>query len=157
MKTYYRAHRATQQGFTLIELMIVVAIIGILAAVAIPAYQDYTVRAKITEGMSLASAAKIGVTEAFNNGTALANVTPALAGIDTTDTNYATDNVASMTIVGGEIRVVFNEANVTQLAAATNTLAFAPTEQASGVLTWDCTAGGSSTTIPPNFLPAECR
>ena len=59
--------RSIQKGFTLIELMIVVAIIGILAAVALPAYQDYTVRAKITEGLSLASGLKTAVTEAFNN------------------------------------------------------------------------------------------
>ena len=60
--------RTMQQGFTLIELMIVVAIIGILAAVALPAYQDYTKRAKVTEGLSLASAAKLAVAENAANG-----------------------------------------------------------------------------------------
>jgi type IV pilus assembly protein PilA len=58
--------KAVHKGFTLIELMIVVAIIGILAAIAIPAYQDYTVRSKITEGLGLASSAKVAVTEGFN-------------------------------------------------------------------------------------------
>ncbi|MCP5459180.1 MAG: pilin [Gammaproteobacteria bacterium] len=62
--------KKTQQGFTLIELMIVVAIIGILAAIAIPAYQDYTVRSRITEGLNLASSAKVAVSESFlDNGT----------------------------------------------------------------------------------------
>ncbi|HQU14876.1 MAG TPA: prepilin-type N-terminal cleavage/methylation domain-containing protein, partial [Gammaproteobacteria bacterium] len=59
--------KRTQQGFTLIELMIVVAIIGILAAIAIPAYQDYTVRAKVTEGLNLADAAKTAVAETFQS------------------------------------------------------------------------------------------
>src|SRR5258707_706632 len=60
--------RRIQEGFTLIELMIVVAIVGILAAIAIPAYQDYTVRAKVTEGLSLANAAKILVEDTFTSG-----------------------------------------------------------------------------------------
>ena len=70
--------KKVQQGFTLIELMIVVAIIGILAAIAIPAYQDYTIRAQVTEGMNLAAAAKAAVSESFTNkGVAPANRTAA--------------------------------------------------------------------------------
>lgn len=79
--------RSMQQGFTLIELMIVVAIIGILAAVALPAYQDYTVRAKVTEGLTLASSAKTAISENAANGSAFAsgwtapNATDSVAGI----------------------------------------------------------------------------
>src|ERR1700722_10119564 len=79
--------KSLHKGFTLIELMIVVAIIGILAAIAIPAYQDYTVRSKVTEGLNLAGAAKTTVAEAFEaNG--LAGVTAAAGGWSSTPTKY---------------------------------------------------------------------
>lgn len=97
-----RSLQMAQKGFTLIELMIVVAIIGILAAVALPAYQDYTVRARVSEGIVLASAAKLAVTENSANGKAFAGSwTPPLA----------TDNVDSIAI---------NAANGTITVAYTN-------------------------------------
>jgi type IV pilus assembly protein PilA len=82
--------KKVQQGFTLIELMIVVAIIGILAAIAIPAYQDYTVRAKVTEGLNLADSAKTSVAEGFQSNGAngvIAAASSWLAGF--TPTNYS--------------------------------------------------------------------
>jgi type IV pilus assembly protein PilA len=81
--------KKVQQGFTLIELMIVVAIIGILAAIAIPAYQDYTIRAKVTEGIGLADAAKTAVAEAYQSGD-MAGVTALAASWVPTPTKYVT-------------------------------------------------------------------
>jgi type IV pilus assembly protein PilA len=106
-----------QQGFTLIELMIVVAIIGILAAIAIPAYQDYTVRAKVTEGLNLADSAKTSVAEGFqSNG--LNGITAAasswLAGF--TPTKYVSGIV--ITAANGEITVTYSAATA-QLSAKT--------------------------------------
>ena len=97
--------KAIQKGFTLIELMIVVAIIGILAAIALPAYQDYTVRAKVSEGLVLAEAAKLAVAETQQaNGILAAN--NAAAGYTFTATKYVT----GITIANGVITVTYNTA-----------------------------------------------
>lgn len=138
-----------QQGFTLIELMIVVAIIGILAAVAIPAYQDYTVRAKVTEGLVLASAAKTTVSENAANGTAFNTGWTAPA---------ATDNVASVAVDGtsGLITVTYTAAagNGTIILNPTaNGAALANGTIPSGAIAWACTGG----TELDKYRPANCR
>ena len=129
--------RSLQKGFTLIELMIVVAIIGILAAVALPAYQDYTTRAKVTEGISLTGAAKAAVTEnaqnaqPFASGWIVGGGVPT-AGLDTngTATDPLSRNVESISINGtnGQIIVTYNAAlNGTGAATAVvSTLAISP-------------------------------
>ena len=141
-----------QQGFTLIELMIVVAIVGILAAIAIPAYQDYTVRARVTEGMSLASAAKVTVAENAMSGTAFS------AGWTTPS---ATDNVSNVAIASsnGVITITYTS------TAGGGTLTLTPTAGSSTALVantvptdaiqWDCGAG--SDTLSARYRPANCR
>lgn len=138
-----------QQGFTLIELMIVVAIIGILAAVALPAYQDYTVRAKITEAIGMASAAKTSASEhVIARGTWPANNT--VAGYES-PSNLGV--VGSIVIAGTQIRVTLSTAASAGLgAAAGTTFLMTGTNQGTNVA-WTCRPG----TIDAKYLPSSCR
>ncbi len=133
-----------QKGFTLIELMIVVAIVGILAAIAIPAYQDYTIRARVTEGLSLANAAKMAVTETAITNNAIP-ATQAATGYTSPD---ATANVASIAITAATAAIV-----VTYTAAAGNqVITLTPTFSAnSRDVIWTCTS------TVPKYAPANCR
>lgn len=136
-----------QQGFTLIELMIVVAIIGILAAIAIPAYQDYTIRAQVSEGMNLAAAAKANVALDFlNEGAAPVNRTD--AGMTATATDTQGKYVASVEVANGTIVITYgNEANA-QIAA--ETLGLTPYESVDLSVIWKC--GGAPVPAGANGL-----
>jgi type IV pilus assembly protein PilA len=137
--------KKVQQGFTLIELMIVVAIIGILAAVALPAYQDYTIRAQVSEVMSLTQGAKVAVAESFQTTGALP-ADDAAAGFDGASGKYT----ASVEIAAG---VITSTAGVGANAAiAGETITLTPVADASGVLVWTC--AGS---IDAKYRPASCR
>ena len=141
-----------QQGFTLIELMIVIAIIGILAAVALPAYKDYTVRARVSEAIGFASAAKTAVSEHVisKGGWPLNN---ASAGLPT-DTSMSSAVVDKVVVDGGVITVTTETAtNLDQ--AASKTILFSG-QTTSGGVKWTCKSGGA-TPIPVKYLPSSCR
>ncbi|RMD80193.1 MAG: pilin [Gammaproteobacteria bacterium] len=136
-----------QQGFTLIELMIVVAIIGILAAIAIPAYQDYTIRAKVSEGLNLAAGAKAAVTEYYQDkGSFPAD--NATAGLPA-DTDITGNNVQKVTVANGVITITYSGGG-SNLNGKTVTLTPADNN---GSISWTCAAG----TLDPKYLPSSCR
>lgn len=139
--------RSTAHGFTLIELMIVVAIIGILAAIAIPAYQDYIVRAKVAEGLQLAVSAKYQVTESYLFAGSFPTNNSA-AGLPTA-ASIAGNNVDQVAVgAGGVLTVTYANDNV----IAGKTVQLTPAPSAGGVA-WVC----GSTDIGPRYLPANCR
>lgn len=161
-----------QQGFTLIELMIVVAIIGILAAIAIPAYQDYTIRAQVSEGLNLAAAAKAAIAETYlNRGTAPANRSVAGMSANNSDTNGK--YVSAVAVTNGTITVTYGVDANTQING--NTLGIQPYITADDSVVWLCGnasnanfvtgtvamptsgAAATATTVPNQYLPAACR
>jgi type IV pilus assembly protein PilA len=138
-----------QQGFTLIELMIVVAIIGILAAIAIPAYQDYTIRAQVSEGLNLSGGAKAAVTEFYQDQGAFP-ADNATAGLEAAG-NITGKYVTQVAVNAGVITVTYgNDANA-NIAGATLTMT--PLDNA-GSVSWTCANGAG---LQNKWLPAACR
>jgi type IV pilus assembly protein PilA len=161
--------KALQAGFTLIELMIVISIIGILAAIAIPAYQNYTVRAQVTEGLLLADGWKQAVGEYYYQN----NTFPTLANLNAAGLTASTGKyVTSVTSTAGNIVIVYgNQANATALGA--QVLGLTAYTDTNNDIIWICgnatvpaaanltiapgaTAGGG-TTVSPQYLPSTCH
>lgn len=141
--------RKIQQGFTLIELMIVVAIIGILAAVALPAYQDYTVRAQVSEIMLSVSAGKTPVAEFCQVKGSLPN--SGSVAIDSQVTKY----VAATTWDGTYLKST-SSSNMGNSTATSKVVAMKATCNANGTVAWEC-GTDAQTTMPKKYLPSSCK
>ena len=155
--------KTLQKGFTLIELMIVVAIIGILAAVALPAYQDYTIRAKMSEVILAMSSCRTSITEVYQSGgsaptangwgceiTTASQQTKYVAGV-TTDVN----GKVSATVRGISSVVDTSVVSLTPLSTATAPAVYAPGSQT--LFGWRCGLPADGTTVSPKYLPGSCR
>ncbi len=172
--------KAIQKGFTLIELMIVVAIIGILAAIAIPAYQDYTIRSQVSEGLTLAASAKAAVSEFYaQTGRAPANRIEAGLGATDTPTDTQGNYVSQVAIANGVITVTYSSTAPQRANNKVNgsTITLVPYTSTDESVSWKCRATGSTATpggvlmgtgsaavaanavgtVLAKYAPAECR
>jgi len=172
--------KQVQKGFTLIELMIVVAIIGILAAIAIPAYQDYTIRSQVSEGLTLAAAPKAAISEYYaNTGKAPATRVEAGLGANDTPTDTQGNYVSQLAVVNGVITVTYSSTSPQRANNKINgdTITLIPYTSVDGSVSWKCrvvgstaTPGGSlmgvgtsaaaaeaTGTLLAKYAPAECR
>ena len=138
-------NRRNQNGFTLVELMIVIAILAILVALALPTYQDYSIRAKVSEGLSVAATAKFAVAEAVSSDV---SPTPANTGFSGAEAEYV-DSVVIANDGSGRITITTRNTG----ASPDPVYALVPTIHSAGTIDWDC----ELTTGDSKYVPAECR
>ena len=145
-----------QKGFTLIELMIVIAIIGILAAIAIPAYQDYTIRSKVSEGLNMAGAAKLAVAETYQSKGSMPTTGNVSFGLPVAASIQGT-YVSTIAVAGttGVITITYNQVVGGNPPASGKQILLSPDTSSVGSVQWVCTAGTSP--MPNKYLPANCR
>jgi len=150
--------KKAQQGFTLIELMIVVAIVGILAALALPAYQDYVVRSKVSEGLARLAEAKTSVAEYYSANSQITSFpnTPDSVGINTAGNHY----VRSLGWTGGAAdtaKVTMTMAGTADAKIGGKQVIMLVDSTANGMITWKCMVESGANALPSKYTPGSCR